>query len=72
MPDSSWHAYLVNLLTDERGINLRNGIAHRLKEQTVRFTSAPREKGSPASVRQRVDIAARSVRRSGGRIGPRY
>lgn len=33
MPDSSWHAYLVNLLTDERGINLRNSIAHGLREQ---------------------------------------
>jgi hypothetical protein len=33
MPDSSWHAYLVNLLTDERGINLRNCIAHGFKEQ---------------------------------------
>jgi hypothetical protein len=33
MPDAGWHAYLVNLLTDERGINLRNSIAHGLKEQ---------------------------------------
>ena len=33
LPDPGWHAYLVNLLTDERGINLRNSIAHGLKEQ---------------------------------------
>lgn len=33
MHDPGWHAYLVNLLTDERGMNLRNGIAHGLKEQ---------------------------------------
>ncbi len=33
MPEPGWHAYLVNLLTDECGINLRNSIAHGLKEQ---------------------------------------
>jgi hypothetical protein len=29
-PDQSWHAYLLNLLADPLGLNLRNSISHGL------------------------------------------
>jgi hypothetical protein len=37
---AAWHAYLENLLTDPLGLNLRNVIAHGLRDQVDRLDAA--------------------------------